>query len=256
MLAANSRRTALSACSLAATGVAWALSLSACGSWDDHTAARTFSRELLACFDVEVERTESHRFHARGCEREADVVCSEGALNPVCIQVASRDTSGGEATEVVDGEDVDAMTDEGVDEAPTRVASAATAEGTTTESGSIEEAPSPAEQAIRRGLDARSEDILACVDRSSVAVRVNHRVDGGISITLSGDLRDSPEESCVRVAIGDVRVPAGEAGVVVHLVRARRAPEPPVATPTLETPPATPVATSTLTGEVVEELGE
>jgi hypothetical protein len=249
-------RRALPACSLATALLAWASLLSACGSWDDHTAARTYSRELLACFDVEVERTESHRFHARGCEREADVVCSEGALNPVCIQVASRDTSGGEATEVVDGEDVDATTDEGVDEAPVRVASGATAEGASTEGATSEEAPSPAEQAIRRGLDARADDILACVDRSSVAVRVNHRADGGISITLSGDLRDSPEESCVRVAIGDVRVPGGAAGVVVHLVRARRAPEPPLATPTLETPPATPVATSTLTGEVVEELDE
>lgn len=216
-----------------------ALALVACGEWDDQGAARDFAREQMGCFDVEVERTEAHRFAVDGCERRIDVVCSEGSLHPVCIEVALRGTSGGDDGEIDDPArevvDVDPRVDEGIDEAH------ATADVTPA-------GPTPAEAAIRRGLDARSEDILACVDRSTVAVRVNHAADGTLSITLSGDLRSSPEEGCVRAAIGDVRVPGGEPGVVVHLVRHRSVPH--EASEAIEAPAAEPV----LTGAVVEEL--
>lgn len=220
------------------------LLLVACGEWDDQGAARDFAREHMGCFDIEVERTESHRFSVDGCERRIDVVCSEGSLHPICIEVALRGSSGGDDGEDDPGHevvDVDPRVDEGIDEAHAR----ADVEPT---------GPTPAEMAIRRGLDARSADILACVDRSTVAVRVNHASDGSLSITLSGDLRSSPEEGCVRAAIGDVRVPGGEPGVVVHLVRphpvSRPEAAPRDAAETLETPPAEPV----LTGAVVEEL--
>jgi len=212
-----------------------------CGEWDDQGAARDFAREQMGCFDVEIERTEAHRFAVEGCARQIDVVCSEGSLHPICIEVALRGTSGGEAGEIDDPGhevvDLDPRVEEGIDEAHARVEIEAPG-------------PSPAETAIRRGLDARSADILACVDRSTVAVRVNHAADGTLSITLSGDLRSSPEEGCVRAAIGDVRVPGAEPGVVVHLVRPRPAPAPHDATETLETPAPEPM----LTGAVVEEL--
>lgn len=204
--------------------------LAACGQWEDRTRAIEVAREALGCFDVALEQTESHRFHAEGCGGSADIACSEGSLNPVCIRVAERSTSGGEraAREVVDEVDT-------ADEAPEP------------------DAPSLAEETIRRGLDARAADVLACVDRESVAVRVTHAVDGHVAITLSGELRDSPEEGCVRAALGDVRAPAGEAGVVVHLVRARRAvPEdPPIEASPEPTPPPPPAV---LEGSVVEEL--
>jgi hypothetical protein len=230
-------------------GALVALPLLACGEWDEQGAARDFAREHMGCFDIEVERTENHRFSVDGCERRIDVACSEGSLHPVCIEVALRGSSGGddgdddgEVGELDDPEvvDVDPRVDEGIDEAHARAEVEPTG-------------PTPAEAAIRRGLDARSADILACVDRSTVAVRVNHAADGSLSITLSGDLRSSPEEGCVRAAIGDVRVPGGEPGVVVHLVRPHPpapSPAPHDATTTLETPPAEPV----LTGTIVEEL--
>lgn len=234
MLAAILRRTACLGASLC---------LLACGSWDDQAAATTFARETLHCFDVAVERTEAHRFHARGCEREGDIVCSEGSLNPVCIRVAARNTSGGEAgSEGGETEDVEVASTEGDEPEPAPV-----------------ETVSPQEQAIRRGLDARSEDVLACVDRPSVAVRVNHAADGSLSITLSGDLRDSPEEGCVRAAIGPVHVPPGAPGVVVHLVRrlAPAAVTPPAPTEaTLNAPLPEPPAGTTLMGEIISDDDE
>ena len=73
------------------------LAATACNQWDDRNRALEVAREVLGCFDVALEQTESHRFHAEGCGGTADVACSEGSLNPVCIRVAERGTSGGEA---------------------------------------------------------------------------------------------------------------------------------------------------------------
>jgi hypothetical protein len=210
--------------------------LAACGQWEDRTRALEVAREALGCFEVALEQTESHRFHAEGCGGTADVACSEGSLNPVCIRVAERGTSGSERPprEVIDEEGAGADAPE-------------------------PDAPSLAEATIRRGLDARAADVLACVDRESVAVRVTHAADGQVAITLSGELRGSPEEGCVRAALGEVRAPAGEAGVVVHLVRARRstteAPAPEAPAPEAPAPEApAPEAPAVLEGSIVEEL--
>lgn len=224
----------------------FAVLVAACGQWDDQTAAREHAREAMGCFDVEVERTEAHRFHATGCGGEADIVCSEGSLSPVCIRVAARGTSGGEARPDEEDQDVDvdvdAATDEHVDEAVV-----------TGDPDPAPAGPTAAEVAIRRGLDARAADVIACVDRSSIAVRVNHAADGTVSVTLSGDLRSSPEEGCVRAALGDVRVPPGEPGVVVHLVRVRATTVEPV-TPAPETALEAPAPSPVLSGEIVGEV--
>jgi hypothetical protein len=61
--------------------------------------------------------------------------------------------------------------------------------------------------------------VLACTGRSASVVRVRYALDGSITLTLAGDLEGSPEEGCVRAAIGGVRVDAGHEGTVMHLVR-------------------------------------
>lgn len=75
------------------------------------------------------------------------------------------------------------------------------------------------EARIRGGLDAHRDDVLACTGRSASVVRVRYALDGSITLTLAGDLEGSPEEGCVRAAIGGVRVSAGHEGTVMHLVR-------------------------------------
>jgi len=219
--------------------IAAALLLLGCGQWEDQNKARDVARELLECFDVEVERTESHRFRATGCDRHADIVCSEGALEPVCIRVRER-TAGGETPEddvaeemvepteevlVADGYSIEEVEpdpladDEAPDDEPGAIRTTAT--------GGV------AETTIRRGLDALADDVMACVDRDRVTVRATFHTDGAVVLALTGDLSGSPEEGCVRSAIGDVRVPAGESGVVLHLLRR--------AAPVEEAPPPEPV---------------
>ena len=85
--------------------------------------------------------------------------------------------------------------------------------------GSSTDAPAAVEASIRAGLAARRDDVLACVGRERIGVRVAYAGDGEVDFALQGDLADSPEEACVREALDGVRVAAtGEEGVIVHLV--------------------------------------
>lgn len=246
------------ACAAAArvTGVAL-VALAGCGQWDDSQRAHDTARDLLECFDVAVERTEAHRFHAAGCGRHADIVCSEGSLEPVCIRVRER----GDAVPG-DDDDIDAPPDDGRAEADETVAlsgDASSIEEVLPDPLADDEAPdddpgavrtsggeaSAAEAAIRRGLDARAGDVMACVDRDRVAVRVTHHADGTVRVALTGDLAGTPEEGCVRSALGDVRAPAGASGVVLHLVRRSLPPdETAAAEPVLVEPPIATDATA------------
>ena len=221
-----------------------ALGVGGCGQWDDTQRAHDVARELLSCFDVTVERTEAHRFHATGCDRHADIVCSEGSLDPVCIRVREHGVAAADGADdgnegAASGEtndDVVALSADGAsieevepdpladDEAPGDAIGAVRSSG-----GEV----SAAEAAIRQGLDARADDVLACVDRDRIAVRVTHHADGTVRVALTGDLAGSPEEGCVRSALGDVRAPVGPSGVVLHLLR-RHAPP-------VEAPPPEPV---------------
>lgn len=79
--------------------------------------------------------------------------------------------------------------------------------------------PPDVEATIRAGLEARREDVLACVGRDRIGVRVVYEGDGEVTFMLQGDLEDSPEEACVRDALDGVRVAAtGHEGVIIHLV--------------------------------------
>lgn len=212
-----------------------AVLLTACGQWEDQNRAQTVAREVLECFAVEVARVEPHRFHATGCERHADIVCSEGALEPVCIRVRERGVAADDDEEEADDDDTfvpDAYTIEEVEPDPL-----ADDEAPDDEHGAVRTSggeASAAEGAIRRGLDARAEDVFSCVDRDRVTVRVTHHADGTVMVALTGDLAGSPEEGCVRSALGDVRAPSGASGVVLHLLRRR--------TPVEEEPEPEPLA--------------
>lgn len=82
-----------------------------------------------------------------------------------------------------------------------------------------------AEQYVRASLDASARDILTCVERETVAVRAVVHADGRVELSLSGDLRGSPEEGCIRAALPGLRLPAGSGGrVILHVVRPEAAP--------------------------------
>lgn len=173
------------------------LALAGCAQFDTGSAARRRASELLECDeeDVGVTQVGAYRFRGEGCGRSVEVVCTAAALEPTCYRQGAVASSGGEAP----FED-----DEAVEADDTRAEAPAT----------------DVEARIRAGLDARRDDIVACVGRDRVAVRVAYDAEGAVTIGLQGELEGSPEEGCVRAALSGVRVaPTGASGVVVHLVR-------------------------------------
>ncbi len=175
------------------------------------------SQRLLAALDcpaseTEIEQVGAYRYVGEGCGRTATVACTASSFEPRCVP---ERTSGGELAQADEGPPVDppAASPAGlaVADAPDPVPEpAGGAEGT---------AVAAIEASIRAGLDARREDVLACVGRSRVAVRAGYAPDGSVALSLNGPLAGSPEERCVQDVLDGVRVPGGGAGVVIHLVR-------------------------------------
>lgn len=196
-------------------------SAGACASWDPDNQARDRAVAVLDCTEVTMEKLADLRYRATGCGSRVEILCSAGHLEPVCLAVRPRDTehvsgiadvgSGGETPLAEAGppapDDGEPTGPEAEDEGP--LAGAEPGADPTAE----------IEARIRGGLDARRDDVLACTNRSATVVRVRYAVDGSIALTLGGDLEGSPEEGCVRAALGGVRVAPGHVGVVMHLVR-------------------------------------
>jgi hypothetical protein len=73
---------------------------------------------------------------------------------------------------------------------------------------------------IRNALDDHASDIVACVGREPVAVRVRYVPEPPLQIGLQGDLAGTAEETCVVGALRTLTVDVqGTAGEVIHLVR-------------------------------------
>ncbi|MFW6052068.1 MAG: DUF4156 domain-containing protein [Myxococcota bacterium] len=73
---------------------------------------------------------------------------------------------------------------------------------------------------IRAALDQRSADILACVAEDRLAVRIHHAPDATLTVSLQGDLEDTPEQDCVAALLEDLTIDTeGTEGTVVHVVR-------------------------------------
>jgi hypothetical protein len=205
------------------TSVALVLLLVGCGGIDPSVRARERAIEVLHCEEVEMVQREEARWYASGCERHADIACTTGSLEPTCIQVRAlaeeaehwahheEETSGSEepmsdeelaVLAAADESDLDPEADEGLaDDAPAALPD------------------SSIEATIRRGLDARRADVLACTGRTASVVRVRYDHEGALTISLAGDLEGSPEEGCVRAALSGVHVAGGESGTVLHLLR-------------------------------------
>jgi hypothetical protein len=84
-----------------------------------------------------------------------------------------------------------------------------------------------AEAELRAALDARSGAILACTGTPSAVLELRAEADGPMTLALRGALAGSPEEGCVRSAVGPLERPGGfGAGVLVHLVGAPTTPTP------------------------------
>ncbi len=210
------------------------LLLAACDQWDTDASARDRANAVLDCTSVEMTKIEDNHYRAEGCGRTIELLCTASELEPECIAMRPRGEgparlsevgAGGEQepeTAAPTGDDIlreqAAMLEEADpdadDDAPLRVPpppGAATPE--------TSDAVTESEAQIRRGLDARRDDVLACAERNSVVVTVAYAVDGSVSISLAGDLRGTPQEGCVRAALQGVRVAAGQTGVVMHLLR-------------------------------------
>jgi hypothetical protein len=222
-------------------------SLGGCARWDTGNAARTSAAALLACAEEQVQVTPvaDFRYRGEGCGRRVQVVCTAAALEPTCYRQGRVETSGGESVasapeagtarvreaEVAAPMESGALTEDAVDNAALGEVSEPSAgevsEGVRATAGSARVSTDAGaadaaaiEVRIRAGLDARREDVLACVGRERVAVRVTYDGEGAVRITLQGALEGSPEEGCVRAALEGVRVPGtGASGAVVHLVR-------------------------------------
>jgi len=176
---------AVSKLETAALATVLAISLTGCAQIDTGSVAHRTAARLLECEPESTELTalSSYRYRAEGCGRSVQVACTAGALEPVCVGESELASAGGEV------------------EAPAEP-----------------EASEAIEERIRAGLEARREDVLACVGRDRVAVRVGYAPDGSVDVTLQGALHDTPEERCVQNALDGVRVATGAAGTVVHLL--------------------------------------
>ncbi|HEY8427450.1 MAG TPA: hypothetical protein VIL20_03715 [Sandaracinaceae bacterium] len=175
---------------MASTVAAGALALAACAQFDTGSVARRRAAQVLECDEpsTRIEAVGAYRFRGRGCGRSVVLACTAAALEPQCFPESELVASGGE--------------DRGEREAAGPAAAA------------------NVEARIRAGLDARREDVLACVGLERVAVRVDYAEDGRVEIALQGALNGTPEERCVQDALEGVRVAAtGTSGTVVHLVR-------------------------------------
>ncbi len=202
--------------------------LGACAGWDPATRARERALEVLHCEEVELTRREESQWHATGCGREAEIACTQVALEPTCIQVRLAGQTEEHWAVPEEASDYFASTsgdeDVAIDEQLRAAAAAgdedldpAADEGMADE---VEPPPAaPIEETIRRGLDARRDDVLACTGRTASVVRVRYDLEGAVQITLAGDLEGSPEEGCVRAALSGVHVARGASGTVLHLLR-------------------------------------
>ncbi|MFO0708589.1 MAG: hypothetical protein U0353_02050 [Sandaracinus sp.] len=195
-----------------------AIVLLACGQWEPETVARDRAIAALDCNEVTLTKITDNRFRASGCGGVVEVLCTAAQNEPVCLVGRAREEghvsgiadlgSGGEVSDDDDTTPTDAH------DAP------------------ADDEIAALEARIRAGIDAHRDDVLACTGRSASVVRVRYAVDGAITLTLGGDLEGSPEEGCVRAAIGGVRVSPGHEGTVMHLVRR------PASTPAAEPSPA------------------
>lgn len=199
------------------------LLLAGCDSWDPRNQALHVASEALSCNTLELTQTRENVYEAVGCGQQGTFACTSGHLEPHCIQVRTsgseiaqddesdapphdtRSIAESEAALYADhDDDVDPSADESA--AETHATSDAT------------DPPSPAEAAIRAGLDAHRADIYACTQQDPTVLRVNYETDGSLVVHLSGGLAGSPEEGCVRAALSGARAPEGSSGVVLHLV--------------------------------------
>lgn len=162
------------------------------------------------------------RYRAEGCGGVVEVLCTAGHNEPVCLVGRARET--GRVSGIADlGAGAEAPPEpdaRGEDEGPIP-----SAPGGTSEPSSHDDEVARIETRIRGGLDAHRDDIIACTNRSASVIRVRYAIDGAITLTLGGDLEGSPEEGCVRAAIGGVRVEPGHEGTVMHLVRRGASPQ-------------------------------
>lgn len=196
----------------ALAALAASLAVACGGAWEPENQARDRATAALDCTEVSLVRIAENRFRASGCGGTVEVLCTSGHNEPVCLVGRARDEL------AVSGiSDLGAGDETGAEEAA--------AEGPAGPDADDEAPTGPSEEitaiesSVRDGLDARRDDVLACTGRSASVVRVRYALDGGITVTLAGDLEGSPEEGCVRAALGAVRVAAGHEGIVMHLVR-------------------------------------
>ncbi len=162
-----------------------ALALLSCASIDTGSVAHRTAARLLECDaeSTEITALSDYRYRGEGCGRTVMVACTAAALEPQCLAESELATAGREEEEP---------------------ASAGASE--------------QIEAHIRAGLEARRDDVLACVGRDRVAVRVGYAPDGSVDVSLQGALHETPEERCVQDTLEGVRVAGGASGTVVHLL--------------------------------------
>lgn len=167
-----------------------------CAGWEPEARARDQARQWLECDEVALESVGESAYRATGCGRTLGVACTTSTNEPQCTRVRIASAGGDE-----------------------RVAPAAAQTVDATEIAIERESGSGTDSLLRTTLNAQREDVLACVSRDRVVVRATWNGTGEVSWALDGELRGSPEEGCVRAALGPLRVDAPSDGTLLHLVR-------------------------------------
>lgn len=166
-----------------------------CAGWEPEARARDQAREWLECDEVALEPVGESAYRATGCGRTLGVACATSTNEPHCTRVRIASAGGDEPA------------------SPPAPVQGAVATETAVEN------ETETDSQLRATLDARREDVLACVSRERVVVRATWTAMGEVSWALDGELRGSPEEGCVRAALGALRVDAPNDGTLLHLVR-------------------------------------
>lgn len=71
---------------------------------------------------------------------------------------------------------------------------------------------------VRKWLGEHRDDILTCAAKERVAILAELNDEGSVSVSLRGELAGTPEEMCVRSAVGKQVFEAGS-GQVLHLIK-------------------------------------
>lgn len=206
--------------------LAMASALSGCAGWDPEVRARERATETLSCREVQSTKVGEYLYDVEGCGRRVRILCSSGAMDPVCVAVRSPGHEGIEAAHTAGGEEEMPDTRTALVVPPAEPTSdPATSDAELGPALAVAAPPAgdsgPALEAdVRAAIDARGAVVLACLDVPLATVVVSCTPTGH-TVELrarEGQTVDPSDAGCVSHALREL--PRCE-GRIVHVIEAR-----------------------------------